>query len=146
MLLITTDNLRELIETAEAAYPEEACALLLGAAGPGDRRQVSRILISPNLAEDKERNFEIDPGLRIGVERDLRNSSERIVGIWHSHPNGRAEPSAIDLASAYEPEFAWLITAVRPSKTHTGEAIDSAAYLLRDDGRGFRRLDLLVVT
>jgi len=55
--------------------------------------------------------FEVDPALRLRLQRELRASNERIVGLFHSHPDGAAAPSAHDLACAWEPDLVWLITA-----------------------------------
>ncbi|MCW5752319.1 MAG: M67 family metallopeptidase [Alphaproteobacteria bacterium] len=140
MLLLGVRDLKALIDAAEAAYPEEACALLVGRRGPGDRIFVERIVQSRNVAEDRRRRFEVDPGLRIGLERELRGGPLAVVGVWHSHPDGPARLSATDLASAYEPELAWLLTMVAG-----GQALHSAAYLLNDWGDGFRPLDLIIL-
>lgn len=145
MLLIATDHLRTLVTEAERRYPDEACALLLGASGPGDRRDVVRVELSPNIAADRRQRFEIDPGLRIGLERELRDQRAQgrdinIVGVWHSHPDGPAAPSATDAAMVHEPHLAWLITAVS-----TGEAVQTTAWLPLDYVRGpngFREIPL----
>ena len=130
--------MRRLVEAAEAAYPEEACALLVGTAGIGDIRHVERVELSDNVATDRLSRFEVDPGLRIGLERELRGGARRIVGVWHSHPDGAAAPSATDAALACEPELVWLITAVAG-----GEAVATAAFAVNDHGPGFRPLALL---
>ena len=63
-----------------------------------------------------------DLQLRIGLERELRDraaaaddrpagSAERLVGLWHSHPDGPALPSEQDRAAVQE-DLAWLVTAV----------------------------------
>jgi len=138
MLQIALADLRRLSEAAETSYPEEACALLVGRIGLGDQRRVTRLELSRNLAGDRQRRFEIDPGLRIGLERELRGGDERLIGVWHSHPDGPAAPSATDLAMVYEPDLIWLITAVA-----AGQAVLTLAYLPRQDGSGFRPLEIL---
>lgn len=57
---------------------------------------------------------ELDPAVHIRLLRELREAGgpERIVGHWHSHPNGRDEPSAKDAAMASDPGMLWLISAV----------------------------------
>ncbi|HUN52191.1 MAG TPA: M67 family metallopeptidase [Candidatus Sulfotelmatobacter sp.] len=138
MLHLAQPLLRRLVEAGEAAYPEEACALLVGRGGIGDIRHVERIELSANVADDRQSRFEVDPGLRIGLERELRGGSRRIVGVWHSHPDGAAAPSATDAAMAFEPDLVWLITAVAG-----GQAVASAAFAVNDHGPGFRPLALL---
>ena len=98
-------------EAVEAAYPEEGCGLLIGRRD-GQRILVARAIASANLAEDRQHRFEVDPRLRLGLQRALRGGPEDIVGHFHSHPDGRAEPSEADLQSAYEPALVWLIASV----------------------------------
>src|SRR3546814_2682309 len=83
---------------AEAAFPQEACALLVGFDHGNGRVEIQRIVATANVAAEPARGFEIDPATHIALLRSLRegNAPERIVGHWHSHPNGRPEPSATD--------------------------------------------------
>ena len=46
-----------------------------------------------NLADTPDR-FEIDPAEQIKLMRALRGAGREIIGCYHSHPNGSAEPSA----------------------------------------------------
>jgi proteasome lid subunit RPN8/RPN11 len=98
-------------QAVEAAYPEEGCGLLIGRR-EGPRIVVARALPSPNLAQDRRHHFEVDPRLRFSLQRELRGGLEDIVGHFHSHPDGPAEPSASDLECAYEPALCWLIASV----------------------------------
>jgi proteasome lid subunit RPN8/RPN11 len=134
MLWLTQEQAKRLVDAAEAAHPEEACALLIGRRGLGLNFRVARVEFSPNVAADKARRFEIDPGLRIGLERELRGQAEQVIGVWHSHPNGLAEPSATDAAMIYEPDLVWLITAVVPGVA-AGQAIQTAAFVPMQSGK-----------
>lgn len=77
---------------------------------------VMRVAPSPNAASDTRRHFEIDPQFLFDHVRSNRESNMRIVGHYHSHPNGRTEPSAEDLAMAHDPEAVWVIAAVDGGK------------------------------
>lgn len=77
--------------------------------GQGDT--VARIVPTPNSASDPARHFEIDPQILFDHMRSARESSMQIVGHYHSHPNGRAEPSAQDIRMMAEPAV-WVIAAV----------------------------------
>jgi proteasome lid subunit RPN8/RPN11 len=119
---------------ALAAFPNECCGLLVGRRGGFC---VTRILSSPNVtAGDPAHDFEVDPGLRIRLERELRGGDDAIIGHYHSHPNGEAIPSGRDLAQAYEPELLWLIMAV----TRDGVS-EIAAYRLSSEGGGFEVIE-----
>jgi proteasome lid subunit RPN8/RPN11 len=49
----------------------------------------------------------------------LRGKDTRIIGCFHSHPDGVAEPSATDRADAYEADFLYLIAAGAPMQAFT---------------------------
>ena len=135
MILITLDDLRRLNDAAEAAYPEEGCGLLVGKRMPGGRARVTRVETATNVAADRRTGFEVDPGLRIGLERELRGTDQSIVGHFHSHPDGPARPSATDLAKAFEPDLIWVIVTVIRR-----QASQVLAFMPRLDRSGFREV------
>ncbi|MET0361887.1 MAG: M67 family metallopeptidase [Sphingobium sp.] len=82
----------------------EICGLLLGGQG-----RVDTFLASANVAADPARRFEIDPAVLIAAHRAARHGGPAIVGCYHSHPSGRAVPSAADAAQAAPEGMLWLI-------------------------------------
>lgn len=100
------------VRACEMAYPDEACGLLVGRPGADGAVRVSRLEPSPNLALAPAHAFEVDPRLRLMLQRTLRGTPEAVVGLYHSHPDGEARPSETDLKNAWEPELVWLIAAV----------------------------------
>ncbi len=143
MIAIGARQLRRIARAAEAAYPEECCGLLVGEGGEGSegggrRWRVARVEASANLAEgDRRRRFEIDPRLLIRLHRELRGGETRVIGVYHSHPDHPAEPSAHDLKLALEPGLAWLLTSVAG-----GRATDTSAHVLAEDGARFDEIAL----
>jgi proteasome lid subunit RPN8/RPN11 len=98
-------------QTAAAAYPHECCGLLVG---EGEAEiTVCEIVPTANVADDPRRTFRIDPQVQFDLLRKLRNSTAgwRIIGHYHSHPDGAAIPSSHDLAMAYDPEAIWIVVA-----------------------------------
>ena len=103
--VITLDpaHLEAVAGHAEAAYPAECCGLLIGAAEGARVWRVHRVVQSRNLAPAGRRDrFEVDPALRLKLQRELRGSGEAVVGLYHSHPDGPPTPSATDLDSAWD--------------------------------------------
>jgi len=91
-----------------AANPErEACGLLFG-----HEQAVLRAEPTANVAVRQADSFEIDPAALFAALRAERAGGPRVIGHYHSHPNGRPEPSARDAAAA-EPGKLWLIVAER---------------------------------
>jgi proteasome lid subunit RPN8/RPN11 len=135
MIIIPSRWLGVLIEAAERAYPEECCGLLIGRRLPDDLRTVTGVVASRNVARGRRQSaFAVDPRLRFGVSRALRESEDRLIGHYHSHPDAAAVPSAGDLAMAFEPELLWVIVAVA-----NGVAVRVAAHQPQPDASRFRR-------
>lgn len=100
---------RAMARLAAAAWPREACGLLVGQAA-GAEVIVTGLAPSRNRAAAADA-FEIDTALRLALQRRLRREGEAVIGVWHSHPAGPAMPSARDAAGAWEAGLIWLITA-----------------------------------
>ena len=137
MVVEFTSYQRDMItHESEKAFPMECCGLLIGN-GEGPIR-VTDIATSQNLAESPSR-FLIDPQLQFDWMRKLRGSSGRIVGLYHSHPNGRIDPSPYDAEMAIEPEQIWLIVPIQ-----NGQAGEIKGYWSRGLGRGFDAVSLSI--
>jgi len=97
----------QILREAAAVHPNECCGLMEGAC----EGQVFRIIAlhpARNLADAADK-FEIDPSDQFAAHKAARARGHAIVGCYHSHPDGRAEPSAADQAGAGEENFLWLI-------------------------------------
>jgi proteasome lid subunit RPN8/RPN11 len=143
MLVLSAAQMASIASAAEAAFPAEGCGLLIGTG----RRviRVTRVMASDNLLKSSDNDrFELDPAVRFAAERAVRGTTERVVGHWHSHPDGSAQPSATDLAMAWEPELIWLIVGIAPASQGQGQAVQMLAHRLdREAGRIFPvRIDL----
>ncbi len=100
----------KVLAQAAAAHPNECCGVLLGAAD-GEPAHVTAILPARNIAPAPQRHFEIDPAVLIGAYRAERAGGDRIIGWYHSHPGGAAQPSATDRACAAQDGKVWAIVA-----------------------------------
>ncbi|MGD0189919.1 MAG: M67 family metallopeptidase [Rhizomicrobium sp.] len=124
-----------LADEALAAFPRECCGLIEGARD-GNKLRVAQIHSTTNIAVEPDR-FEIDPADHIRLLKSLRGTGRDIIGCYHSHPNGRAEPSARDRDYALGDDFLWLIIALESAE---GKA-EIGAFELRADGH--RRIALV---
>ena len=107
--LILSDALREQIaREARAAFPRECCGLMEGVCEDNVMR-VTALHPAHNLSQEADR-FEIDPADHFRALRAARTNGCDVIGCYHSHPNGRAQPSERDGDS--ETGFLWLIAAV----------------------------------
>jgi desampylase len=119
-----------LVAEARAAYPRECCGLVEGVR---DGEAVRALALHPvaNVAEDPAGGFLIDPAVHLRLSRSLRGSGREIVACYHSHPDGRVQPSARDRASGTAEDFVWVIAGV-------ADEVSLAAY----EGPDFRPVAL----
>ncbi len=136
MIVFPPPALKRIVDLAEADYPHETCGLVVGRRA-GETLRVTRIEPSRNLAPDPEHRFKIDSMLRLRLQRELRGSGGEVIGLYHSHPDGAAVPSATDLAQAEESGLVWIIVAVAE-----GQAIQVGAHRLAAAGDRFEEVAL----
>ena len=101
---VTSGLVARLLAEAEAAAPREACGLLLGHSGC-----IEKVQPAHNFHAQPETHFEIDPQALIDAHRDARSGDLQVIGYYHSHPAGPAEPSATDRAEAANDGSIWAI-------------------------------------
>ncbi len=137
MIVIPPKGLASIVAAAESAYPLESCGLLVGHGEKDGVWRVTEVHDSPNLAADARHAFEVDPALRFAQLHRLRGGPETVIGLFHSHPDIRAQPSKTDLDKAWEPDLIWLITSVLD-----GQAVLTTAHRLVDDGSAYQQIPL----
>jgi len=82
----------------------ECCGLLAGREGV-----ITHVLPAVNVAADPAKGYEIDPREIVRLMREFRERQLEFLGIYHSHPNGKNEPSARDIDLAYYSEAIYFI-------------------------------------
>jgi proteasome lid subunit RPN8/RPN11 len=82
----------------------ERCGLLLGQGGA-----ITGFVPAANIHPEPQRHFELDPAVLLAAHRQSRSGGPRLLGHYHSHPQGMAAPSAADAAAADADGRLWLI-------------------------------------
>lgn len=119
-LVITAADAESLRAAARAAYPHECCGLLVG---EGQTRvRVTKVVHTANVADNPRRAFAIEPQAQFDLLRETRAAGARVVGHFHSHPDGPAQPSVHDLAMAFDAEALWLVMAASDADASTPRA------------------------
>jgi proteasome lid subunit RPN8/RPN11 len=108
-LVLTAGELAAIREHAQAAYPEECCGLLLGAAAR--REEVTAVVPVENRYAEPGRGFELTPNAVACALAQERRGGQAVVGVYHSHPDGAALPSRRDEREAW-PGWSYLIMPV----------------------------------
>jgi len=132
---ITRPVLVEIRKQLAAAYPAEACGVLVGARNASDVL-VRRAVPMPNgrTADGAARNrYVIAPDDYRSAEREAQADGLEIVGVYHSHPDVAARPSAYDEEHAW-PWFGYLIVSVAREGVR-----DERVWELTDDRRFVER-------
>ena len=133
-VILTTDQKSLIRKAAEKNYPRECCGLLIGR---GEKIiEVSDVVLTRNMAEE-DHLFLIDPQVQLAWLQKLRGTDQRIVGNYHSHPNGRAEPSEIDISFSLEAGQVWLIVVLQD-----GRMQEIKAYISSSNPRELRGIPL----
>lgn len=117
MLLLTKNQLDELFNIVERAYPEEGCGALLGHRD-GDRSVVEEVVSLDNSSgDDKTVRYEIDSRDLFGLLKRERETDQKILGFFHSHPNHPAMPSQTDIQNSW-PGYCYVIVSVNNASAH----------------------------
>lgn len=96
--------LLEIEEHARLAPVAECCGLLTGLDGV-----ITHVFAAVNVAPDPAKGYEIAPKEIVWMMREFRERKLEFLGIYHSHPNGKNEPSARDIELAYYSEAVYFI-------------------------------------
>ena len=99
-----------LVAAAVAGAPLEQCGLLIGEPDVVRRAHPAR------NADASTTRYTVEPADHFDALRAARAEGLAVVGAWHSHPAGAAEPSATDTAEA-SADFLYLIVGLAPTPT-----------------------------
>ena len=106
---IPRDVEQRLIELARQRPKEECCGLLVGRVEAGSDVAITHLLPAANAASDPAKAYEIAPQELFSLMKQMRAAGLELLGIFHSHPNGKNQPSPRDIESAYYPEAVHFI-------------------------------------
>jgi desampylase len=93
-----------LVDDARRDPTEECCGLLAGREGV-----ITDVFPATNVAPDPATGYEIDPRETVRMMREFREQKLEFLAIYHSHPNGKNEPSPRDIELAYYSEAIYFI-------------------------------------
>ncbi len=86
-----------IVDHALRGYPNEVCGILGGKDGA-----VEKVYTMKNAKPGPD-YYEMDAEEQFRVMKDIRDSGLEMIGLFHSHPTGRACPSSMDVERAYWP-------------------------------------------
>lgn len=95
---------REMVALCVAARPYEACGFLGGRRGAAYSHYPVK-----NVAEDRARQYFMDPVGQLKALQQMEARGEELVAIYHSHPASSPVPSSTDIEQAYYPDAFYVI-------------------------------------
>lgn len=112
---LSSELFEEVVSRAAQTHPYECCGILIGRR-VGDEHYVVRIVHAENIAAgDRRKVYQIDWGALFDAVRATRHSRERIIGFYHSHPDGSVRPSRRDAEEAWV-DHSYLIVSNPPDR------------------------------
>lgn len=107
-----------IVDHARRGSPREVVGVLAGSRG--DVSRVERIYRATNAADRPETRYEIDPREELEILNRIDDAGLDVVGFYHSHPGGPAEPSATDAELAAWPDHSYLIVSLPGGEPEIG--------------------------
>jgi proteasome lid subunit RPN8/RPN11 len=86
--------------------PNECCGLLAA-----DTTGGIRFAYPLTNADPSPVSYTVDPEEHFGALRHAEAQGWEIAGVFHSHPRGPATPSMMDVRTALEPDWIYLVAA-----------------------------------
>lgn len=93
----------QIIDHAREGKPEEICGILRGRG-----MEAYELIRGKNIADERIENYELDPQTLL-MQFKFEETSDEMMGIYHSHPVSVAYPSATDAWNAHYPDSIYFI-------------------------------------
>ena len=100
---------QEIIDHCLSELPNEGCGLMA-------LKEDLIVKVYPTDNQDRSPSgFTVPPEQHYAALTDAESHGWALGGVFHSHPNGTAEPSMVDVRTALEPEWLYLVVGLRGS-------------------------------
>jgi len=94
MLRLTRQVYDAAVDHAREGAPAEVCGVLGG--DRGSTSHARTLHRAENVAASPRVEYRIDPTEQLKLIEEVETSGKEVVGFYHSHPRGPAEPSPTD--------------------------------------------------
>jgi proteasome lid subunit RPN8/RPN11 len=137
-LTLTASAWAALVEQSEKAYPFEGCGLLLGPYGA--EKVAEKVIQLRNALREQGRgrfDFTFSPNEFAQAQLAADRENLDIVGIYHTHPDHPARPSATD---ASQPMLSGWVNVI--AGVHGGRFKEAKAWWRDEDSQPFIETEL----
>lgn len=101
---LSNDVVRFMLEHAEQESPRECCGLLVGR-----NDFIDTVYSLPNTSDQPEKRYFADPEALLSAFKEIQQSDKEHLGIYHSHPFSKPQPSPADIDQAYYSSCVYFI-------------------------------------
>ncbi|HVF87787.1 MAG TPA: M67 family metallopeptidase [Pyrinomonadaceae bacterium] len=127
IITLRRTQIEEIFSHARTARPSECCGLI-GGRGP----MAETLYALRNVSRNPSVAYEAAPVELFAAQRRMRERGERILAIYHSHPNAvEPVPSETDVRLAFYPSAIYLIIGF----TAEGDPVLRAFHISEREGR-----------
>ena len=132
-LRVKKRDLQEIVNHCRREYPYEACGILAGRKG-----MVEKVYPLKNVSKTPQTCYFVKPEEQWKVFQEMRKLNLEFVGVYHSHINASASPSARDIKLAFYPEASYLIISLTG-----GEVAEIKSFKIRGKKFSEERLEIV---
>ncbi|MBH8572800.1 M67 family metallopeptidase [Nostocaceae cyanobacterium CENA369] len=127
VLKLLPEHLQNIRTHAESTYPDECCGIILGYLAIEGKTAVEVMptanawsteaanFSQENAMDSERQRYAIAPQVMLQVQREARDRSLNIIGIYHSHTDNPAIPSECDRIYAWQ-GYSYIIVSVQNGK------------------------------
>jgi proteasome lid subunit RPN8/RPN11 len=102
-LVIPQVLLDKMVAHCRASYPNETCGILAGKGGIAEK------IYEMTNVEPSPVSYFMDPKEQFLAMQEMRNEGNRMIAIYHSHPQSPAFPSGKDVSLAFYSDVVYVI-------------------------------------
>ena len=109
-LKLSESHYKSIKDHVDGTPDVEVCGLIGGVWQPYDRLALARVVIPvKNVDPAPSVRYAMEPQALLNAVLNFEKKGWEVVGIYHSHPHGTAQPSVTDAAEAMYPDAVYLI-------------------------------------
>ncbi len=125
-LVIRHSHLEQIVEHARLGYPYEVCGLIGGREGVAES-----VVPVPNASLTPRVRFEMERQAMVDAIIGFQRAGREVIGIYHSHPDGKADLSESDVAQATWPDAVNLVVGLAELQQAEPQEIDLQAWAIQ---------------
>ncbi len=101
---INLSTATQLLKIAQSNSQQEVCGLITA-----DSNAQQNCYPIDNISATPDTHFEMDPQQLIHTTKLIRELGQTMIAIYHSHPNGRLEPSVHDIQQHQHHDLLYIV-------------------------------------